>query len=280
MPKNTPTELHLRQKLPIQPQRGATETQIMKGLLDHGRGRNLALLVVMGTLSMGATNCRFFGNYQESAAPTDPYSGYYEMSPQTASLWVVHSNRGTLSVDVSPQQIPDDGVTLTFSPLVAFLVEDLNQGVGRIISMADTSFYQYFRWTPSTGELSVSGPTSATNAWDLSACSYRTWYTLSGKLNPGSFASTTGTSRHLSGRISLTVEATTQYSGECADFLDTLQACYSDLTRCGPPSTSSEELKRRQAQATGLYGSFIKAGVISSTDIARSTALSYRMEYR
>lgn len=242
---------------------------------------SFALLLTTTLLSMGMTNCRFFGNYQEGGASTDPYSGYFEMAPQSASLWVVHSNRGTLSANVSFQKVPQDGVNSTFSNPVAFIAENVESGVGRIISLWNTNFYQFFRWTPATGELAVAGPTSAIGAWDLSQCLYRTWFDLKGNLRPGDGPFTTGTNRPLSGRIEMLVEATTRFDGpDCATFLDTLQSCYIDATRCGPPSSTTEERKLRQGTATALFGPYIDAGIIAATDIARSTSLSYRIEYR
>lgn len=241
----------------------------------------LALVLTTATLSLGATNCRFFGNYQESGAPADPYSGFYEMAPQSASLWLVHANRGTLQSDVSFNRIPEDGVNLSFSNPVAFLADNLDAGVGRIISLWDNRFYQYFRWTPETGALALTGSASPTAAWDLSQCTYQTWYILAGNLRPGDGPFTTGTNRPLTGRIEMTVEATTRFEGaDCVTFLDTLQNCYLDSMRCGPNSSTSEERKRRQGIATGLFGHYIDAGIIQATDISRSTALSYRIEYR
>lgn len=229
---------------------------------------------LMVVLSWMLSGCRL-GNRVQAATDPDQTTGYYETAPQALTF---ASNLVDQAVSRPPSEVPDL-VGAAFTNPVAVIMQDLATGEGAFVPV-DGTRYAFPFYIDAQRRIGLAATTQAVPVFGADTGCTRQYSVLEdGKLTQAPGPSTVGFSRPILGRVELDIQVILSISGEnCAARMASVQTCYNDSSQCGGgDSTENEAI---QAQYFSLFAPYIRAGVMSATQIGDVRSIGYEVLYQ
>lgn len=229
---------------------------------------------LMILLSWMLSGCRL-GNRVQAATDPDPITGYYETAPQSLAF---SSNLVAQAVSRPPNEVPDL-IAVAFTNPVAVIMQDLATGEGAFVPV-DGTRYAFPFYIDSQRRIGLAATTQKIPVFGTDTGCTRQYSVLEdGQLTQAPGPSTVGFSKPIHGRVELDIQVILSVSGEsCDSRMAAVQACYNDASLCG--GADSAENETIQAQYFSLFAPYIRAGVMSATQIGEIRSVGYEVLYQ
>ena len=232
--------------------------------------------LIAGLMLVGHSSCRI-GNRVENppAAPTSA-SGFYETAPTALRFCVQLTSESTERChDASTNQVPSLISSIMSNPVIFYIVDSASgQAVFSDYTATSAQIPIYF--DKSSRQLSYLGRSSPTPLpWD-SECTRQLYLEESGEVQEG--PSKKINERETRGHLSVDIEVSYGFAGNCTSALSSLSACYQDQAKCGGESALDNEDLHFYAQE--IIGDYITQGILAPTEIPLVSGTGYRVSYR
>ena len=240
------------------------------GLKENWLGL-LGTAVLAITVSWAMSGCRF-GNRVEGGSTPDPYTGYYEIAPQTVKFCMGKStNPNEVCVDGLASQIPPYLANRLTNP-VAFVMQDLAAGDAAFVNfnLDMTKYLPVVIASDQTLKLIGNFSPQPIVPGSDPTCLATQYVDEVGKLTKGGTFQT-HTTKTIQGRIKLDVQVVTTFSDGCASALNTLAQCYNSAGACGAMA---------QQDVQNFLNPYLNTNLLSLGDVPNLNTLSYEVWYQ
>jgi hypothetical protein len=247
--------------------------RLLKFLPENLKPRNTVLL---GLLLIAASGCKF-GNKEVDVVQAigGGLSGFYETAPQQITFYSTHQN-STVSKPGLINQIPTNVSSVLSDPIMVLqnngdyqISSPTNPGDGYVLNYDQTANNQISGIEPPTS--------SAIFTWADPNCLISEETSINGNIDPGGTPLVISYPQPEAGRVTLVYQYLQTIVGCSAADLQLFANCYSDSTQCGSDPTTN---LTRQSNVQALFGPYVAADVMASTDIAAVSSIGYEIQYQ